>query len=285
MIITNKNNLPSAFVNLSEDTREPVDKHYSTTTIIKPTRMILLERRHFNEIVDDVANRVWLVFGTAVHKILEEHDKTGYAEISLEEVITSDYILTGKCDLYNEENMSVEDYKTASVYKIMSQDFSDWKKQGLIYAWLLIKKGKLVNKIRFHALLKDWTARDKRLKGSSYPSHSIWTWEYDIKTQDLTDIETYIRDRFDELIECEKLNDNDLPICSDSDRWYTSDKWAVRKKNAARALKVHSTEESALEHLETLGKDYEIEYRPGENKRCMDYCDCKDYCNFIKGEK
>ena len=46
MKITNKLNLPSAFVNMAQSDYKPTPKQYSATTLLKPTRQIILERRH-----------------------------------------------------------------------------------------------------------------------------------------------------------------------------------------------------------------------------------------------
>ena len=273
MIITNKNNLPSALVNLAEDVRTPVDKQYSTTTILKPTRIILLERRYFDEIEQDVSDMIWLIFGTAVHSVIEAHDKTGMAEMAMEQKIVGDYKLTGKLDLYNEETFSIEDYKTASVWKVKFGDFDDWKKQGLIYSWLIKKLGRYVKFIKFHAILKDWTARDKRLadlKGEFYPDHPVWTYIYEVSQNDILEIEDYILNRFDEIINSERLADDKLPLCTDAERWYTGDKYAVYKKGGVRALRVLDTEQEANDYMANKGGDY-IEKRKGENRRCQDY--------------
>ena len=41
---------------------------------------------------------------------------------------------------------------TASVWKVINADFDDWYKQGMMYAWLMIKNGFHVEKVKFHAL-------------------------------------------------------------------------------------------------------------------------------------
>lgn len=284
MIITNKNNLPQALVDAVKETHPVVEKHYSVTTLLQPTREILLKRRHYDDIEQDVSDMVWLIFGSAVHKILEDADKTGKAEMKLESVIVDDYVLTGITDLYDEENMTVEDWKTASVWKIIHEEFDDWKKQGLMYAWLLRKKGFYTKKLKFNALLKDWTNKDFKLaclKNSFFPSHPIWTWEYDITEQDMIDIEKFITDKFNELIANEKLPDDQLPLCTMEERWNPGDKYAVKKIGAAKASKVCDTEQEAHQYItEKMGGGAEIEIRKGEDRKCEDYCLCKKYCSY-----
>lgn len=287
MIITNKFNLPQAYVDAVKETHPIKDKSYSVTTILNPIREILLKRRYYDDIEQDVSDMVWLLFGSAVHKIIEESDKTGFAEYELEWPIIEDYKLTGICDLYNEELYSVEDHKTASVYKIIKQDFEDWRKQGLMYAWMLRKIGHHVSKLRFHALMKDWSARDYRQSqytGKFYPEHPIWTWEYEISESDMIYIEEFIRNKFDEIIKYESVSDDDLPICSAEDRWNDGDKYAVYKRAGdKRAIGVFDSEEEAHRCIsEKCSGMGQIEVRKGEDKRCKDYCLVCKFCNYWK---
>ena len=65
-------NLPQPFVDALTRDYEYKDKRYSVTSMLKGNKEILLTRRHFNEITEDVSDSIWLLFGTAVHRILED---------------------------------------------------------------------------------------------------------------------------------------------------------------------------------------------------------------------
>ena len=283
MIITNKYNLPQAYVDAVKETHPIIEKHYSVTGLLNPIRELLLKRRHYDEIEQDVSDMVWLLFGSAVHKIIEESDKTGYAEYELEQQIIGDYKLTGICDLYNESEFAVEDHKTVSVYKIIKQDFDDWKKQGLMYAWMLRKQGKLVTKLRFHALMKDWSAKDYRqsqYSGKFYPEHPIWTWEHEITENDMIFIESFIFDKFKEIVEAEKLSDDELPICSMEERWNDGEKYKIVKAGQKRALKITNDEAEALTIAQS--NNAAIETIKGEDRKCKDYCLVCKFCKHWK---
>jgi hypothetical protein len=292
MKITNKKKLPKALENFALKNQKPWnEKDYSATTILAPTREILLKRRHDGEIEMDVSDMVWMILGTAVHKIMEEHDETGNSEISFREEVLDDYYLTGRADLYNEETYSLEDYKTASVWKMIYKDFEDWKKQGLIYSWLLRKQGKFVQTLKFHALLKDWNAGDKRraeFKGDYYPENPIVTWEYNVSSADIEDIEFFIKKRITELMESERLPDEELPLCSAEERWNTGDKYAVVKENRKTAIRVFDTKEEAENFIKFEEPKATIQFRKGEDKRCKDYCPVNQFCDHyhknVKGE-
>lgn len=293
MKITNKKKLPTALENFAKGHEKPwTEKHYSATTILAPTREILLKRRHDGEIEMDVSDMVWLILGSAVHKIMEEHDKTGMAEISFKEKIVDEYYLTGRADLYNEETYSLEDYKTASVWKMIFKDFEDWKKQGLIYSWLLRKQGKFVQKLKFHALLKDWNTGDKRraqFKGDYYPENPIVTWEYNVTSADIQEIEDFINLRFRQLIDAEKVSDDELPICTPEERWNTGDKFAVMKEGRKTAIRVFDNKEDANNFIKFEEPKAVIQNRPGEDKRCKDYCAAREFCSHyhknVKGKE
>lgn len=287
MKITNNYGLPKALydfmVNNSE--RHNAPNCYSATTILKPTRMILLTERHWDEIEVDCSNMINMLLGTATHEIMEKFDKTGNAEIPLKQEIKDGFYLTGKCDMYNEENHSVDDWKTAHTFKIKMQDFDDWDKQGNIYAWLLNKDGKFVDKSTFYALLKDWSPKENRmakLKGEFYPDTQVYEHKFNITTNDLIKIEEFIKSKFNELVDSQKLSDDELAYCGDEETWYTGDKYAVYGTNKDRALKLCNTLSEAKEYLATNSKAKEVVKRNGEHRRCMDYCECNKFCKFYK---
>lgn len=74
---------------------------------------------------DDAADRIWAVFGTAVHSLLESEGENDFTEIEMKYKING-IMITGRIDNYNLAEGLVCDYKTSSVYKIKSQDFEDW---------------------------------------------------------------------------------------------------------------------------------------------------------------
>ena len=176
MLITNKYNLPEAFVKAIQNSRHNADGCLSATTLLKGTKEIILENRHFDEITVDASDEVWAVFGTAVHSILEHQEDEAFKEEAFS-VDVLDYKVTGKVDRYDMKHETIEDWKTASVWKVIFQDFEDWKRQGLIYTWLLRQSGLNVRHIRFIALLKDHSNQKQRkeltIRSHKYTSTSL----------------------------------------------------------------------------------------------------------------
>lgn len=264
MLITNNSGLPRAFMKAIEDgIRVPEIGKYSVTEILKPIQEIVLSRDNFNRIEQDASEYVNLIIGTAVHDYLAQRDATGDAEVRLSAEIMPGYTLTGQYDLYDAETCVLGDYKTASVYKVINTDFDDYRKQGLMYAWLLAQSGKHVEKLRFYILLKDWSAADKERR-DNYPSDPIYVWEYNVSVSDLIEIYEFITDRF------KILASNDVPQCTLAERWNAGDKFAAMGKS--RAIKICDTYDEAIKLSPT------VETRHGVDKKCSRYCTARDFC-------
>lgn len=73
MIITNKLGLPAPLVSLAQEEYESAENEYRVTSLLRGVRETILEKRHRHEVERDVADMIWLLFGKAVHGILEQH--------------------------------------------------------------------------------------------------------------------------------------------------------------------------------------------------------------------
>ena len=178
MEITNKFNLPQSLVNAVSTEQHNKEGCVSATTLLQGVKQIVLTSRHWDELTDDVSERVWAIFGTAVHKLLEEKNPNAFTEEHFE-FQTGGKTVTGQVDLYDMEEKCITDYKTASVWKVVFKSFDDWKRQGLIYAWLLKHQGLEVNKCRFIAMLRDWSVGEAKKK-PEYPQSQIYEYCFDV---------------------------------------------------------------------------------------------------------
>ena len=283
MIITNKLNLPDAFVKAISNTRHNADKCLSATTLLKGTKEIILTDRHFDEIEVDAADEVWAVFGTAVHSILEHQEDEAFKEESFS-VDVLDYKVTGKVDRYDMKNETIEDWKTASIWKVMFKNFDDWKKQGLIYTWLLRQSGLNVRHIRFIALLKDFSKSESR-KNSNYPQSPVYIYEFDPTEDELTSIEAEIKDKVFKVSQDTDKKDDEIAECSPYERWTSPERYAVMKEGRKSAVKVFDLECEAENFINEIEKDkdkYSVETRKGIDRKCDDYCPCYKFCSYYK---
>lgn len=282
MHITNNFDLPLPFFTMASADQFPLkDKTYRVTSLLKGVRETILERRHDAEITKDVSEMVWLLFGTAVHNILEAQPESD-TQIKEERLTVpfGSYMLTGKFDLYDADTETVTDYKTASVWKIMFGDYSDWRRQLLIYCYMLRRIGFPANKGRIVAFLKDHNKRNAKYK-EGYPKKPVQTVEFTFDEEDFKECEEWLTARFALISVAEQMTDDELPICSPEERFNSGDKYAVMAKGKKKASRVLDTREEAELWMMNHGGDH-IEYRPGEDKKCLEYCSACEFCNYYK---
>ena len=138
-----------------------------------------------------------------------------------------------------------------------------------------------VKKCRFIALLKDHSKADAKNK-PDYPKQPVYVYEFDVTADDLADIENFIEAKVKELEFYDLTPDEDLNPCTPEQRWTTPEKWAHMKEGRKSAIKLYDSEEEA--NKVELKKDEYIEHRPGENKKCDNYCNCREWCPLFKKE-
>jgi hypothetical protein len=283
MIITNKLNMPDAFVKAIQNSRHNADKCLSATTLLKGTKEIILTDRHFDEITIDASDEVWAVFGTAVHAILEHQEDEAFKEESFS-VDVLDYKVTGKVDRYDMKHETIEDWKTASVYKVLFKNFDDWKRQGLIYTWLLRQSGLNVRHIRFIALLKDFSKTSAK-RDKNYPQSPVYVYEFDPTEDEMTSTEADIKAKVFDVSQNTDKKDDEIAECSPYERWTSPERYAVMKEGRKSAVKVFDLEIEAESFINEIEKDkdkYSIETRKGIDRKCDDYCPCASFCSYYK---
>ena len=280
MKVTNKLNMPAAFVNAVSTTRHNEAGCFSATTLNKGAKEIILTDRHFDEITVDAADSVWAVWGTAVHALLESQPDNNFHEESFKVPVSNSFV-TGQVDSYDMENGVINDWKTASVWKVQFNDFKDWRAQGLTYAWLLQQSGLDVKKCRFVALLKDHS-KTKAKTDSSYPQSPVFIYEFDVTAADMEETAARILAKVQEIESAYKLDDDAIEPCSAEERWADGEKWAVMKNGRKTAIKLFDNSADADAMAGEMGNAYYVEHRPAISRKCGDYCNCKDFCNFYK---
>lgn len=285
MVITNKLALPEVFIKWASDDNEhrPVDNRFSVTELLKPIREIALTRSHYDEIERDVADAIPSLFGTAVHKILEDtapKEEGVFTEYKVEAAF-GDCIVSGRIDLLDLNRCEISDYKTTSASKVMKNDFDDWDKQNLAYALLVFMvTGKIVRRIRNYVLMKDWS-KVKAASNPNYPQSAIYIHERDVADSDLDGIRDWIWKRLAEIKDVLSHPESALPECTDEEKWYTGTKYAAMKNGRKTAVKVFDSYDEAITYASDNG--LYLENRPGEYLKCKLYCDCCRFCK--KGEQ
>ena len=283
MKVSNKMNLPAAFVNAVSTTRHNAAGCFSATTLNKGAKEIILSDRHFEEIEVDAADQVWAVWGTAVHALLESQPDNNFHEEYFKVPVSESYV-TGQVDSYDMENATIYDWKTASVWKVQYADFDDWRRQGMTYAWLLQQSGLEVKKCRFVALLKDHS-KTKAKNDRSYPQSPVFIYEFDVTPEDMAETRDRILNKVLEIESAYELDDDAIEPCSAEERWADGEKWAVMKNGRKTAIKLFDNEADADAMAGEMGNAYYVEHRPAISRKCLDYCNCKEFCSFYHAMK
>ena len=81
------------------------------------------------------------------------------------------------------------------------------------------------------------------------------------------------------------IND-DLPLCTDEERWRRKDTYRVEKKGRKTAVRVLDTREEADEYIggHKDSKLLKVVEAKGECVRCANYCDVAKFCNQYNEE-
>lgn len=293
MKITNIHNMPDMLVRAVEREYVYRDKRYSITSLLEPPRIIALKRRYNDKIEQDITDCIFMLLGTKTHFELEniELKENEFVEDHLEYTFKNGYTLSGIIDHYDDDYL--DDYKTCKAFSlIFKSDYDKWKKQLQMGSYLAYKKdGKWRKKGRIIALIKDWNRLESQTK-SDYPKYPCQVINFDLATP--KQVEKMILEKFDRIIELEKMLDEELPLCTADERFNKGTTFAVKKKKNKKASKIHNSEEEAKKHLENLEKEYpneyEIEKREGQNLRCECYCSVNSFCpyyqeKYMKGEE
>jgi hypothetical protein len=241
---------------------------------------VSLTAKHQGELEEDVADMVWSIFGSAVHSILEHgKDDNHIVEQRLHAQVNG-WNISGAVDLQidSEAGTQIRDYKTTSAWAVMNEK-AEWEQQLNIYAWLveIVRNVKVID-LGIVAIIRDWSRRDA-LTRDSYPEAPIK--ELPIKLWTMDERMAFISDRIELHSACDFALEtgDDLPPCTPSEMWEKPAVYAVRKKGGVRAKSLHSTQEEADEALAALGKDYELDLRPGERTRCANFCPVNQWCD------
>jgi hypothetical protein len=239
MKYTNNFNLPQSIVDAiiknTYDLSQNNPNVTSITTLINPPRIRHLTIRHWANIEEDVSTNFWRLLGSAVHEVLSRiHDTNRLIEERLFvdmitkklltvapdkklEVEAGHFYIAGKPDLYEDATKSIEDYKVTSVWAV-SHEKREWTEQVNCYAWLYHKLGFKIEKAFINAILRDWRKSEwYRNSEKGYPPFPFKRIEIELwptKVQEKF-LDTKLKEHQATLL----LSDEDLPICSEEDRW------------------------------------------------------------------
>jgi len=282
--ITNNQNLPAPVVALL--TRNYYTKgksQYSVTEIMSPPKIRRLREQYDEQIEVDVTSLLATQFGTFMHGKLEAKEIEGY--VNEERLFTEvdGAVISGAIDLqkHTADGVVIIDYKFVKAYSVMMNKI-DWEVQLNIYKWLVetVKHTKVVG-LQICAFIKDFSKFDTSKEG--YPQAEAVM--IDIPMWDAVRTETYVRERLELHRNAKVAHDfgEELPLCTDEERWAKEATYAVKREGRKTAIRVFKTIEEATE-LAEKEKGY-VETRKGEYTRCTgNYCGVAQWCEQYQGE-
>lgn len=284
---TNKHNIPEIFrIWLTEDNYDYHPGIYSATRLMKPTRMVVLEKRHENELECDISDNIAARYGTALHESFEKLDLPNtLQEIRFFGEIDGEKI-SGKPDLLQiiDEVFKLGDLKSTSAWAVVFNDKEeDYINQLSIYRWLVMhgKPEKDLGDVpslvsregTIYFMFTDWS-RAKARSGGNYPVLRIA--ERDYKLMSTEETEAYIRGKLGAINHYLDNPTESLPRCTRKELWQKP--W-IMKTGRKTPVKKFKEESNALEFLDQMDDQHYLEWSPVQ--RC-NYCLNRKWCDQFK---
>lgn len=271
--VTNLYGAPEALV--AAVTNDPYDagpSDISVTKLIDAPQKRILGRKYSDQLTVDVSERIWALTGQALHHILERAETNELVEQRLFAEVDG-WVLSGQFDRLHLGTKTLQDYKFTTTYKADGDD--NWIRQLNVLRWLAFQHGYEVDKLEIVAIFRDWR-RGSAERDSQYPQQAIKV--IDIPVWPLDETYEFIQER---IALHQAAQKGTAVLCTDEERWYTGTKYALIKPGGKRALKVvEDTDPAVVQALidEAAQKQYDVDIRVGEYRRCASYCEVSAFC-------
>lgn len=275
MKLTNKKGYPDIIVeavaHLNSKYSRGVGADISVTELISAPLQRLLKKKYYDEITEDVEDRIFSFYGSLAHELLEniQSESVLYKEQRLF-MEFGGMTLSGQFDLIYKDKGKVclADFKFTSKYAVKDGCKKDWERQLNIYKYMFENTHKdnlKIEKLEIIAPIRDAIFLDDKitvLPVKSYKSYKI---------------KEYIEKQIAFHKICEDEITGQIPECTPEERWQDPEKFAVMIPGAKRSLKNHDSRCSAEAHASKIEDGY-VEIRPAENKKCSRYCNVSKWC-------
>ncbi len=261
--ITNKHGLPEALVRAVTNDPYTGGGDISVTKLTDAPQKRALWLQHQDAIEEDVSERIWSLLGQAVHHILERAGTDTLVEQRLFAEVGG-WTLSGQFDRLHLGSRTLSDYKVTTTYKHMGDD--SWTRQLNVLRWLGAKNGLEVDHLEVVAIFRNFRHSEAE-RNIDYPAQAIKV--IPIPAWPLDETEEYIHER---VRLHQAAQRGEVPPCTDEERWYTGNKWALMKPGSKRALRVLDVKPDIVPAGAT------VVYRPGRYRRCERYCEVARFC-------
>lgn len=269
MKITNKQGLPQPLVDaiaLENSKYSAGDSDITVTQLIDSPRIRLLRKEHRDEITEDAIDLLWRFFGQVAHGVIS--NLPGHNRF-VEERLYMDVLgwkVGGQMDDYDEHDI-ISDWKVTSKYAVKDGLKPEWREQINFYGCLLRANGFSPKGGRIVAILKDAKAEEPKVKVLEVSICAGADQEMKNRVSIHQKAEKYVH-----------------KACTEDERWTKPHVWAVMKKGRKSAVKLHNSKADAEAHMISFTniRGFSIQERPGEDTRCVKYCDVNKWCDHYK---
>ena len=285
MKITNKFNLPDPVVRaITAFDKSDQPEGLRVTTLIDSPRISQLKRLHYPKLAEDVSQLPYRVWGSAVHEIMQKATSNSYVPEERLSHEVDGTLISGAIDLQfvDDDEVTLFDHKTTAAYGVTQGIKPEWERQINTYAYLIRQaKGLKVRSASVIAWIRDWRQSDAEVR-EGYPPAPIHEMPVHLWAEDEQDRYVEGRVRIHKNAEVQADFD-DMPLCTDEERWAQPTKWAVHKGKNKRALRVFDVEVDA-KAFAGEAEERNIQVRPGRYVRCESWCAVAPYCDQYGGD-
>lgn len=214
MKITNKKSFPDAILRaVVNDDYSKGESDFSVTELLQPPRVRALTKKHFDELEEDVEDRLWSLYGQLIHTLL---DRANVNDISEKRFFASfgDKIVSCQVDTLSISDGILSDYKFTTSWGFMANRPAkpEWVGQLNMQLEILRRNNHDAKTIQIVGLLRDWQIRESK-RSANYPRAQIAVMPIEIWPRDKT--EAFILERIKMHLDAE-IN---LPLCTADERW------------------------------------------------------------------
>lgn len=298
---------------------DPKPNQISATSLQKPIRSIVLEKRVVQQAEIDIESLIPSKLGTAIHTAVEVAWITRYRQAMhdlglpkevIEKTIVNPkinqpnkifvwvekrtekefngYTISGKFDIVIDGEL--HDIKTTKTYNyIEGSNDQDYTLQGSIYRWLnqdIITKDYLT----INYVFMDWSPL-KALADKKYPQARSLAKKFPLLS--VQETEQYVSERLAAIQKNMDLPQEQLPKCTKEELWQEEPVWAYYSdpNKKSKSTKNFNNPQEAYARLAKDNNKGIIILREGEVKRC-NYCNALSICqqaeqlrlaNLLKG--
>ena len=292
MKLTNKSNLPNVIKRaVVNDPYDSSGSDISTTRLITPPRIRVLEARHWDEIEEDISDKIFALLGSSVHHVIERAvTDEDIAELRLFHEVNG-WTLSGQFDLLTSKGELI-DFKVTSAWAALDalkNGKSEWEQQLNVLDYLsrhtdhslknYLGKTLKVKSLSIMAILRDWS-KMKTMTSKDYPKKQVVM--IPVRQWSEEEQDNFVLARIKAHQEAEV---GELPVCSAKERWRKDDKYAIMKDGRKTALRLLDTKDQVKQYLKdnklVEGKGCTVVLRAGEDIRCQSYCRVNSFCDYF----